>query len=152
MEASTAGSNAARRASVAAHGNPSDSDLVEAARVGKEDGARQLVARHWDSAHRAAYLITGDNHAAEDVAQEALLRALRSLGRFESGRDFAPWVHRIATNAAIDWVRSRRARPDVVESVEQPEPSFTELEQAGDARLAAALSQLSVDDRAALDD
>lgn len=151
MEASTEEPNLSPRAGSARERDQStDWDLVKAARTGSEESARELVARHWDRAHRAAYLITGDRHAAEDVAQEALLRAIQSLRRFEPGRDFAPWVHRIAANAAIDWTRSQRSRPSVLGASDQSEVQFVELETEANTLLASALTEVSPDDRAAL--
>ena len=57
-------------------------------------------------AHRAAHDV------ADDVAQEAFVRAWRSLDRFELGRPFGPWVCRIAANLAVNHVRSPRAREE----------------------------------------
>lgn len=151
MEVSTKESNPLPRVgSAGRRDGSSDWKLVKAARAGSEDSARELVARHWSGALRTAYLITGDRHTAEDVAQEALLRALQSLRRFGSGRDFAPWVHRIAANAAIDVMRSQRSRPNVLGASDQVKAPFVDLEVDTDSRLANALTQLNPDDRAAL--
>ena len=58
-------------------------------------------------------LVTGDAAAAEDIAQEAFLAAVRNLDRFDRRRPFAPWLHRIVVNRAIDWTRARRLRAEV---------------------------------------
>ena len=84
--------------------------LLREAQRGSEEALDVLVRRHWPLAHRAAYLIVGDATAAEDVAQEALVAAIRSLDRFDRRRPFGPWLHRIAVNRAIDHVRARAAR------------------------------------------
>jgi RNA polymerase sigma-70 factor (ECF subfamily) len=68
---------------------------------------------HWARAHRAAYLITHDAQAAEDIAQEAFLAAIRALDRFDLHRPFGPWLQRIVVNRAIDWTRARRLRSEV---------------------------------------
>ena len=73
----------------------------------------ELFRRHWPSAHRAAFLIVQDAAAAEDIAQEAFVAALRALDRFDRRRPFAPWLHRIVANRAIDWSRARTARREV---------------------------------------
>jgi len=57
-----------------------------------------------------AYRLTGTVSDAEDVVQETFLKAYRQLGRFEARADFRTWVHRIATNCAIDLIRARRYR------------------------------------------
>ena len=72
-------------------------------------GAGELFRRHWRRAHRAAYLVVGDPAAAEDVAQEAFLAAIRALDRFDRRRPFGPWLHRITVNRAIDYARARGA-------------------------------------------
>src|SRR5215210_6305684 len=66
----------------------------------------ELFRRHWPAAHRAAYLVVHDSAAAEDVAQEAFLAAVRSLDRFDRRRPFGPWLHRIVVNRAIDFARA----------------------------------------------
>ena len=76
----------------------------------------ELFQRHWPNTHRAAYLIVRDAAAAEDIAQEAFLSALSSLDRFDRRRPFAPWLHRIAVNRAIDWSRARAVRHEVAAS------------------------------------
>jgi RNA polymerase sigma-70 factor (ECF subfamily) len=57
--------------------------------------------------------VVRDEAAAEDIAQEAFLKALRSLGRFDVRRPFAPWLHRIVVNRAIDHARARALRREV---------------------------------------
>jgi RNA polymerase sigma-70 factor (ECF subfamily) len=87
--------------------------LVRAAQAGSRDAVEELYRRHWPAAHRAAYLIVQDAAAAEDIAQEAFIAALRVLDRFDRRRPFAPWLHRIVANRAIDWARARTARREV---------------------------------------
>ena len=87
--------------------------LVRAAQEGSSAAVEELFRRHWPSAHRAAFLIVQDAAAAEDIAQEAFVAALRALDRFDRRRPFAPWLHRIVANRAIDWSRARTARREV---------------------------------------
>jgi RNA polymerase sigma-70 factor, ECF subfamily len=82
--------------------------LVRAAQRGSSDAVEELFRRHWPAAHRAAYLIVQDAAAAEDIAQEAFVAALRALDRFDRRRPFAPWLHRIVINRALDLLRSER--------------------------------------------
>ncbi len=84
--------------------------LVREAQAGSRDAIEELFRRHWPAAHRAAFLIVHDAAAAEDIAQEAFVAALRALDRFDRRRPFAPWLHRIVANRAIDWTRARTAR------------------------------------------
>ena len=86
---------------------------IRAAQKGSDEALEQLFRHHWRPAHRAAYLVVHDAAAAEDIAQEAFLAAIRSLHRFDRRRPFAPWLHRIVLNRAIDWSRSRALRGEV---------------------------------------
>jgi RNA polymerase sigma-70 factor (ECF subfamily) len=87
--------------------------LIRAAQNGSEEALERLFRRHWPSAHRAAYLIVHDGAAAEDIAQEAFLSAIRALDRFDRRRPFGPWLNRIVVNRAIDWARARALRREV---------------------------------------
>jgi RNA polymerase sigma-70 factor (ECF subfamily) len=85
---------------------------VRGAQAGSVDDLEALFRAHWSRAHRAAYLVVGDAAAAEDIAQESFLAAVRALDRFDRRRPFGPWLHRIVVNRAIDWVRARRLRAE----------------------------------------
>jgi RNA polymerase sigma-70 factor (ECF subfamily) len=87
--------------------------LVRDAARGSEQALAELFRRHWRPAYRAAYLVVHDANAAEDIAQEAFLSAVRALDRFDRRRPFGPWIHRIAVNRAIDWLRARTLRAEV---------------------------------------
>ena len=75
--------------------------------------SRRCYRHHWPRAYRAAYLVVHDAAAAEDIAQEAFLAAVRNLDRFDRRRPFGPWLHRIVVNRAIDWARARALRAEV---------------------------------------
>jgi RNA polymerase sigma-70 factor (ECF subfamily) len=85
---------------------------VRAAQAGSASAVEALFRLHWPHAYRAAYLVVHDSAAAEDIAQEAFLSALRRLDRFDRSRPFGPWLHRIVVNRAIDWARARRLRAE----------------------------------------
>ena len=97
--------------------------FVRAAQRGSASGIEALFRLHWPRAHRAAYLVVHDAAAAEDIAQEAFLAAVRNLDRFDRGRPFGPWLHRIVVNRAIDWARARQLRgeAELVDAVAAPE-------------------------------
>ncbi len=86
---------------------------IRGAQQGSVADLERLFREHWPRAFRAARLVTGDAAAAEDIAQEAFLAAVRNLDRFDRRRPFAPWLHRIVVNRAIDWTRARRLRAEV---------------------------------------
>jgi len=118
---------------------------VGGAQRGSVSDLEALFRTHWPRAHRAAYLVTHDAGAAEDIAQESFLAALRALDTFDRRRPFGPWLHRIVVNRAIDWTRARRLRSEVelAESLHAPETG----DPPGDDVL-AALARLSPEHRA----
>ena len=123
-----------------------DAALVRAAQRGSADAFDELFARHWPRAYRVACLVCGDADAAEDVAQEAFLAAIRALDRFDRRRPFGPWLHRIVVNRAIDHPRARALRREVAGD-RAPEPVAPEP-VAPDEELAEALATLGVEQRA----
>src|SRR5918992_5890320 len=126
----------------------SDAALVRAAQRGSERAVEELFARHWGDAYRTAYLIAHDRAAAEDIAQEAFLAALRALPRFDRRRPLRPWLHRIVVNRAIDWSRARKLRHEV-DAGALPEPvAPADPGPAGLGELGAALAHLSPEHRA----
>jgi RNA polymerase sigma-70 factor (ECF subfamily) len=108
---------------------------VRGAQRGSASDLEALFRMHWPRAFRAAYLVTHDAAAAEDIAQESFLAAIRTLDRFDWRRPFGPWLHRIVVNRAIDWTRARRLRFEVElvdplpapEGETQPDDTFTAL-------------------------
>jgi RNA polymerase sigma-70 factor (ECF subfamily) len=121
---------------------------VRAAQAGSHDAMEALFKAHWGSAHRAAFLIVHDAAAAEDIAQESFLAAIRALDRFDRRRPFGPWLHRIVVNRAIDWSRARALRREVAEPVESEAPP--ERAVAWSEEVVAALAELDPDQRAAV--
>lgn len=96
-----------------AAGARDEATLIRQARSGSSDAVETLVRRNWDGAHRTAFLIVQDAAAAEDIAQEAMLAAVRAIESFDRRRPFRPWLHRIVVNRSLDWLRARQRRPEV---------------------------------------
>ena len=125
----------------------SDAALVRSAQNGSSEAVEELFRRHWSAVHRAAWLVVHDAAAAEDIAQESFVSALRALDRFDRRRPLGPWLHRIVVNRAIDWTRARTLRAegellDIVAAPEQPGPL--------DGSLLAALAALPPEHRAVI--
>jgi RNA polymerase sigma-70 factor, ECF subfamily len=120
--------------------------LVREAQAGSSAAMAELYSLHWRRAYRAAYLVVHDAAAAEDVAQDAFLAAVDALDRFDRRRPFAPWLHRIVVNRALDWARreSLRRRVDGAESVFEPLPPPEEV----GGEMIAALKELPAEQRA----
>ena len=100
----------------------SDEAAVLAVREGNRDAFRFLVERYSRGVFRLGYRMTGNEQDAEDVVQEAFLRAFRQLNRYESRSSFSTWLYRIAANYSLDLIRSRRST-EAVEDVTLMEPS-----------------------------
>jgi RNA polymerase sigma-70 factor, ECF subfamily len=118
--------------------------LVRGAQRGSASDLEALFRMHWPRAFRAAYLVTQDAAAAEDIAQESFLAAIRALERFDRRRPFGPWLHRIVVNRAIDWTRARKLRAEVELLDTVPAP---DVPDAGGETI-AALARLSPEHRA----
>jgi RNA polymerase sigma-70 factor (ECF subfamily) len=143
-----------------------DAVAVEQALAGDRDAFRALVERHSRTIFRLAYRMTGNEHDAEEVVQEAFLRAYRRLDKFESRANFSTWLYRIAVNCALDLMRVRKRdeehrhvepeteSDDAVNAVEQvaseaPSPERVALSGEVGTRVKVALSSLSDTERAA---
>jgi RNA polymerase sigma-70 factor, ECF subfamily len=145
----------------------SDAIAVERTLAGDRDAFRILVERHSRNVYRLAYRMTGNQQDAEEVVQEAFLRAYQKLSQFASRANFGTWVYRIAANYAIDRIRqkksedSNRALParetedgvemDLMSTVPDVAPSPERLAQSGQlaAQMRRALTQLTPAERTA---
>ena len=84
-------------------------DLIRRAVDGDSSSYRTLVERYEDRLLTLARRLTGDAHRAEDVVQDALLKAYAKLGSFHGRSSFYTWIYRITVNAASD-MRQREER------------------------------------------
>jgi RNA polymerase sigma-70 factor (ECF subfamily) len=128
-------------------GDRDERALVRGAQAGSRDDLEALFTLHWHRAHRAAFLIVHDSAAAEDIAQEAFISALRALDRFDRARPFGPWLHRIVVNRAIDHARARALRREVAEMAAQTvESPATEADVSSE--FVSVLAELAPEQRA----
>jgi RNA polymerase sigma-70 factor, ECF subfamily len=124
----------------------SERALVREAARGSEQAVAELFHVSWPSAYRAAFLIVHDHSAAEDIAQEALVAAIRNLDRFDRRRPLRPWLHRIVVNRAIDWARLRALRSEVFDT--EPAYECDDERRRWSDPVIAALATLPPDQRA----
>ena len=82
-------------------------DAIDGVLRGDRDSYRTLVDLHYPVVFRLAVRITGSTQDAEEVAQEAFLRAYTKLADFRQDARFATWIHRIAVNTALNLVERR---------------------------------------------
>jgi len=101
-------------------------ELVEGARAGDQAAFRELVVLHQDRAYGLALRITRSPSDAEEVAQDAFVRAWLALSRFRGESSFATWLHRIVARRALDRLRELKARrgreAEVDEAAVLPDP------------------------------
>lgn len=98
----------------------SDEELIARTVAGDQDSYRVLVERYSDFAYTVALRVVGDEGEAEDVAQEAFVRAHRALSRFRGDSKFSSWLYRITVNRALTHLKRRKRRPDTVEMTSSP--------------------------------
>jgi RNA polymerase sigma-70 factor (ECF subfamily) len=116
----------------------------------------QLVREHQGIAFRTAYVITGSAADAEEVVQDAFVKAYRARGRFRSGAPFRPWLLAIVANEARNRRRAtgRRARLSLQLAEERPSggaapsPEVALLAREERAELLAAVDRLGEEQRA----
>lgn len=103
-----------------------EAQQILAARAGDPVAFASLVRRHQEIAFRVAYLLLHDAHAAEDIAQDAFLRAHRALDTFRVGEPFRPWLLRIVSNLAKNELRARARRARLRDRVMRWSPTHHE--------------------------
>lgn len=86
----------------------SDAAAVQRAREGDTDAFRALVDRHSRRVFNVAYRMTSNEHDAEEVVQNAFLKAYENLAQFDGRARFGTWLYRIAVNCAHDVMRRRQ--------------------------------------------
>src|SRR5215207_9293160 len=123
---------------------------IRGAQAGSLSDLEALFREHWPRAYRAAYLVVHDGPAAEDIAQESFLAAIRALDRFDRRRPFGPWLHRIVVNRAIDWARARALRAEVGGDALAERPAPDLLLDPYSEPVAAALAALAPEHRAVI--
>ena len=131
-----------------------EADLLARARDGNLFAFDEIVKRYQRRVYATAVRIVRRHDVADDVVQEAFLRAHQALGRFDLARPFGPWICRIAANLAVNHVRSPQAREEALPEThaETPVPGGSPLvgvlETEARSELARALDGLSADQRA----
>lgn len=102
--------------------------LVAQAKRGDRNAFAVLVERYWDRLYRWMYNLTHNRHAAEDLCQEAFMKALAGLPGFREGSNFRAWLFRIAYNAFINQARKVcRLRDTFPAQLASPEEGPAEL-------------------------
>ena len=128
-----------------------DGALARAAAQGDQRAFAALVSRHQQDVAHLASRFCQEPAGVEDLAQEVFVKAYLNLGGLRDGAMFRSWLHRIAANTCIDWLRRRKAEVGLVSGLEDSLPDEAELArcQAREARrrLEAAMAVLGPKDR-----
>jgi RNA polymerase sigma-70 factor (ECF subfamily) len=134
---------------------PTDLDLIHSTQSGSTEAFDELMKRYAASIYRVTYALTRNHADADDLSQEAFIRAYRAIGRFDPQYQFYTWIRRIAVNLCFNHLkRSHRVRLQPLpiadgesESVDIADPKAS-AEGSGLRRdLDAALARLPVDQR-----
>lgn len=129
--------------------------LIRQRASGRSLSPQELVEGHWEGAFRAGLLVSGDRLDAEDIAQDAMLKAARALDSYDRSRPLEPWINRIVANTVRDWIRRRTRRPLGVELLDEtPDAGLDPADELADRylpdELADALSSIEPEYRLAI--
>ncbi len=130
-------SNPARRGHMVSHSlsKIDDSQLIRAAQRGDRVAFEELVRQYDRAVLRLALHLTGSEADAQDIYQEAFLKAYRNIGSFRFECSFYTWVYRIVTNLCLDHLRKKQVRKeDAPVTVDQDGEEFDLLSQVSDDR------------------
>lgn len=96
-----------------------DIDLVVRTLKGDEEGFEKLVEKYQNKVYTLCYRYSGNDEDACDLAQEAFIKAYRSLDSFKGSSRFGTWLYRITTNVCLDEIRRKKRRIQA-DSLDQP--------------------------------
>ena len=104
----------------------SDKHLVLNAREGEVSAFGELVRRYQSTVYNVCFRLMGERNEAEDMSQEAFIRAHSRLGTFDVERPFGPWIRRVATNVCLNQLG--RSGPVMVEFDPETEQTMQDPE------------------------
>ena len=124
--------------------------LVADAAAGSPAAGEELFSRHWLSAWRLAFSVTGSATAADDVAQDAFERAFRGLASFNGRSSFRTWLSRIVLNQSVDLARRQSRLQRLEPAGVTPLPEWSDENAVRDRDLFDAVLALPLDRRTAI--
>jgi RNA polymerase sigma-70 factor (ECF subfamily) len=128
-------------------------EAVEACRRGEREAFDRLVLRYQRDVYRLCYRYVNNHEDANDLAQEAFLKAWRAISRFRGESSFSTWLYRIAVNACLNFRAVRRPQTqELPEGLSDPLPgAAARVENEDEARrVRAAVARLPEKQRATL--
>ena len=118
----------------------SNSELVSKSQLGDKAAFEQLVIRHQDLVFSLAYKLTGNREMANDVAQEAFIRAWKAIEKFRGDSTFSTWIYRITVNTA--WTLRKKAKKHNTLNIDDTYEPIV-IDEKKDPELVAINSDLS---------
>ncbi len=119
-------------------GRIDDTLLVREAQRGNRAAFEELVRQYDQAVLRLAIHLTGSEHEAQDIYQEAFLKAYKSVGNFRFECSFYTWIYRIVSNLCVDHLRKKQVRKEEAPVATDPEgEAYDVLEQVADGRSGA---------------
>ena len=100
--------------------DPLESRAVEAVKNGDESAYAYLVTKYMRRVVSIAWGMVRNPDDAEDLAQEAFVKAFRTIARFKAGEPFGPWIYRIVTNLSLDLLKHRSRHREEEVDIETP--------------------------------
>ena len=129
-----------------------DIRLVAAAQRGERHAMDTLLRKHYSYVTAITRRVTANEADAADATQNALIAVAKGIHKFDGTSSFTTWLHRVATNAALDELRRRKRRPEPVAFSAEPEPNDSARERNVRNRLAELDINLDrIDDRLGID-
>ena len=126
----------------------SNSELVKKSQLGDKSAFEELVKRHQELVISLSFKLTGNRELANDVAQEAFIRAWKAIGKFRGDSTFGTWIYRITVNTA--WTLRKKAKKHYSLNIEDTHEPVV-VDEKKDPELVAINSDLSLVLRKALD-
>ncbi|HET9316899.1 MAG TPA: sigma-70 family RNA polymerase sigma factor [Vicinamibacteria bacterium] len=130
-----------------------DREAIEACRQGEREAFDRLVERYQRDVYRLCYRYVNNHQDANDMAQEAFLKAYRALSKFRGDSAFSTWLYRIAVNTCLNFRAARRApQEELSEHLADGAAGVAERLQADEqsARVREAVARLPQKQRATL--
>ena len=134
---------------------PADRDLILRARRGEAHAFGELVTRYQNSVFNVCYRMLNDRGEAEDLAQEAFIRAYSRLEQYDLERPFGPWIRRVAANLCLNHLSARPVQPAELDEerdrAEEAGPESAAEQRERSAQIREALASLPAQYRAVIE-
>jgi RNA polymerase sigma-70 factor, ECF subfamily len=134
-----------------------EEEQLRAAKQGNQEAIAAIIETYQRPVFNLCYRMLGNRMEAEDIAQEALIKAITKLHLFDPSYSFKPWVLRIASNTCIDCLRRRKPEPSLDDMGEDgawewfpghsPNPEHEVMKQEQQSQVQDAVAQLQPLDR-----